>query len=107
MTRTDLMKTIRKGGDLTKYDGFTDISENTPTQQKILLEDSTPMIYICATMWHESEQEMIYMLKSIFRFVTLRWLTSLLLSIFPEILISIKSVAGKGLFMVTRSRIPP
>ncbi len=69
MTRTDLMKTIKRGGDLSSYDGFTDISENTPTQQKLLLEDSTPMIYICATMWHESEQEMIYMLKSIFRCV--------------------------------------
>ncbi|XP_061164528.1 chitin synthase chs-2-like [Saccostrea echinata] len=33
----------------------------------ILREDDTPMIYMCATMWHESETEMVQILKSIFR----------------------------------------
>ncbi|XP_062589948.1 chitin synthase chs-2-like [Saccostrea cucullata] len=32
-----------------------------------LREDDTPMIYMCATMWHESETEMVQILKSIFR----------------------------------------
>ena len=32
-----------------------------------LREDDTPMIYMCATMWHESEIEMVQILKSIFR----------------------------------------
>lgn len=32
-----------------------------------LREDSTPMIYMCATMWHESGVEMVQILKSIFR----------------------------------------
>ena len=32
-----------------------------------LRKDTTPLIYICATMWHESETEMVMMLKSIFR----------------------------------------
>ncbi|XP_048773867.2 chitin synthase chs-1-like isoform X2 [Ostrea edulis] len=30
-------------------------------------ENDTPMIYMCATMWHESEKEMVQILKSIFR----------------------------------------
>ncbi|CAH1803046.1 unnamed protein product [Owenia fusiformis] len=30
-------------------------------------EDATPMIYFCATMWHENEQEMIHLLNSIFK----------------------------------------
>ncbi|XP_061164529.1 chitin synthase chs-2-like [Saccostrea echinata] len=44
-----------------------DIDEKQEIDWSILRKDDTPMIYFCATMWHESETEMIQILKSIFR----------------------------------------
>ena len=66
ITRKDLLKSM-KNVDRSELH-FHDISESTDTEKKLLLTDSTPLVYICATMWHENEQEMIYMLKSIFRY---------------------------------------
>ncbi|GFR97723.1 LOW QUALITY PROTEIN: chitin synthase, partial [Elysia marginata] len=37
------------------------------TARSKLRHDTTPVIYICATMWHETENEMIQMLKSLIR----------------------------------------
>ena len=41
--------------------------EETMTSQFMRRRDQTPKVYICATMWHENETEMMLMLKSIFK----------------------------------------
>ncbi|KAK7493270.1 hypothetical protein BaRGS_00015396, partial [Batillaria attramentaria] len=51
-----------------QHETHQDFSAVTLNEARSCLRtDTTPMIYICATMWHESETEMIMMLKSIFR----------------------------------------
>lgn len=51
---------------------FDDIEARYPMEHSISLnnvrpEDRVPKIFACATMWHETKEEMIEMLKSIFR----------------------------------------
>ena len=41
-----------------------DVGESS---EDVLRKEITPTIYICATMWHENRNEMLQMLKSIFR----------------------------------------
>lgn len=55
--------------DISQY--YETISIHTESSQtntgKIKTSDSITRIYACATMWHETQSEMLEMLKSIFR----------------------------------------
>ncbi|KAL3854410.1 hypothetical protein ACJMK2_013680 [Sinanodonta woodiana] len=44
-----------------------EMDENVGIEQSPWKMDTTPLIYLCATMWHENENEMVQLLKSIVR----------------------------------------
>lgn len=57
----------------------TNVNNQSPTADTTSEDPSTdqsrgpiPMIYLCATMWHENKQEMMQLMKSIFRYSMIR-----------------------------------
>lgn len=44
-------------------------SPSEVTENKTESSKTPPLVYACATMWHETRQEMLQLLKSLFRYI--------------------------------------
>lgn len=51
------------------YDGTDHVISDPAKKKECEGKEYVPMIYACATMWHETKNEMTQLLKSIFRSV--------------------------------------
>ena len=55
---------LKKGAGSVKKDGAAGAEKNEDFE-----DGGVPLIYLCATCWHETEGEMLSLLKSLFRWV--------------------------------------
>ncbi|XP_076090328.1 chitin synthase chs-2-like [Mytilus galloprovincialis] len=62
-----IRKEVENGVELTENDSASGASVITVEENKTPLKKIPPMIYACATMWHENRQEMVQLLKSLYR----------------------------------------
>ena len=53
---------MKKGAGSVKKDGAAGAEKNEDFE-----DGGVPLIYLCATCWHETEGEMLSLLKSLFR----------------------------------------
>jgi len=57
----------QRQSELARLDAAENGNAENFIDRNMRVHDQTPMIYICGTMWHESDGEMITMLKSLFK----------------------------------------